>query len=920
MSHQSQQTLTFFFTDMDDSTRLWSDFEAAMPEVIERHDALLTAPIEAEGGAVVKHTGDGINAVFTDPRAAVRAAVQAQIAFRGADWSPLPRLAIRIGIHTGEALERAGDYLGISLNHAARLRDAGHGGQILVSTPVAERLAADPDDEIGATDLGSHRLRGLPGRHRIYQIRHPKLVGRFAALRTLDAAAPLSVPATSFNGRAGELAELSGLLEHAHTVTVIGPAGAGKTRLAVEVGVEIGHRFRDGVRMIDLARVEPSDVASAIAAGLGIVRRSRKSYAESVVDWLNRKRLLVVIDNCDHVLETVGALLHDAAAVARGVTFLCTSRQPLGVAGEILFTVKPLSIPPATEAGERVAGYPAVQLFAERAAAARYGFQPSTDQLQIIARICRKLDGIPLALELAAARVRSMSLDDIARHLEPTSPLLAASWADHPHHSTWLATIEWSYELLADETRHVFARMSVFSGSCTVESARAVCTRSGSEREVIAALADLADRSLLVVDLDQSDSRYRMLSTLRDFAADKLAEMGDGDECRDRHCRFYVELAETAGERLFTNAEVRWAEQLSADFGNLQAAHAWALQRGDLDLDVRLLLALWNYGLQRLSPEYFRWVEEAMVVLPLETHARAPELCGIAALGAWLRGDSRECARLCRAAFDAEEATGSGVTMPARMAAIVVSSYAPDTTDPAVAELAIEAGSRFLETVEWCRTSGSAFWLGYSFVTGSAGRAMAGDTDRAVLLAGRALDAAKASGCSTSLAWAQLALALALQQREPGRAEELLDESVRTARAVESRLVLGISLSLLAVLRRRLMRPLDAIPSLLELLDQSDRLGNRPQAWHAVRETAMCLGVLGVSDVATTLLASVDGADLVMPLLPGDGAHLSMLVAGFQQRLGPDGYARAWATGAGLDRRAALALARSALADAQPEG
>ncbi len=913
---ESQQLHTFFFTDMEDSTRLWADFPEAMPEVLQRHDVVLETAIEADGGAVVKHTGDGINAVFNDGRAAVRAAVQAQLAFRRADWSPLPRFGVRIAIHSGEAMERAGDYLGLSLSHAARLRDAGHGGQILVSASVAQRLVEDGMEEISAIDLGSHRLRGLPGTHRIYQIHHPKLPSRFAPLRTLDAATPLGVPATTFHGRAREMAELCTLLDHARIVTLVGPGGVGKTRLAAEIGVDIGHRFRDGVRMIELARSDATAAAASMAADLGVVRRSRRSYKDSILDWLGTKRLLLVIDNCEHVVPAVGPLVRDAAEVASGVTFLCTSRQPLGLPGEVLFAVEPLGVPRQDEDDARLADYPAIQLFADRAAAARYGYRPSSEQLQTISHICRQLDGIPLALELAAARVRSMSLEDIAHHLDPGSPLLAATTPDHPHHGTWLATIDWSYELLPMEARRVFARMSVFRGSYTVESARAVCTETSSDREVLSALADLADRSMLVAELDQPESRYRMLTTLREFAAEKLAAMGHADEIRDRHAAFYVALAERASRELFTEAEERWTIKLSAEFANLQAVHAWAIQRKDLELEVRLLSALWTYGLQHISADYFRWVEEAISALPLASHPRAPDLYGIAALGAWLRGGSRETAALCKAAFKAEERLASGVTAPARMAIVFVTSYAPDLTDPAVMELAVDMPSRFLELVEWCRASGDPFWIGYSLGAGSLGRLMAGEVERAEFLARRAVDNANATGCPTLLAWAQVSLATALEESDPVAAEHLLDDNVHMARAVDSRLVLGVSLSLLAVQRRRLGRPRDAIPPLLEVLEHWHRLGNRPQVWHALREAAMCLGMLGVDDLALELLASVDRADLVMPLLPADRAHMSSLLVHIEQRLGAEAFRRARYDTVALDREAALTLAREALAEA----
>ena len=260
----------------------------------------------------------------------------------------------------------------------------------------------------------------------------------------------------------------------------------------------------------------------------------------------------------------------------------------------------------------------------------------------------------------------------------------------------------------------------------------------------------------------------------------------------------------------------------------------------------------------------------------------------------------------------------TGVTMPARMAAVVVTSYAPNTTDPAVLELAGEIAGRFLEMVDWCRGSRIPYWLVYSLVTGSLGRSMVGDADRAMLLADRALATATGSGCPTSLAWAHFATGLAFEQSDPHRAEELFDQSVRTARPIDSRLVLGISLSRLAALRRRIGRPLDAVPPLLELLEQWDRLGNRPQVWHAVREAAICLGMLGVDEPAVTLLTSVDGADLVMPLLPADRAHLSSLQAELERRLTPDRFGRARSEGATLGRTAALALARQALGDVEP--
>jgi predicted ATPase/class 3 adenylate cyclase len=912
MTDRSRRTATFLFTDIEGSTQLWSDFPDQMPEVIERHDSLLDAAIEAEGGTVMQHTGDGIDAVFDDPVAAVSAAVRGQRAIVTADWSRLPGLGVRIGIHTGEALERDGGFLGSTLNMAARLRDAAHGGQVLVSEPVASSLRERPVEGCSVADLGTHRLRGLPNRHRIHQIHHPELPERFADLRTLDMPDALHIPATSFHGRMRERDELSSLLGSAHAVTLIGPGGVGKTRLAVEVAVEAGHRFRGGVLMIDLVRADAADAVDIMADELGVVRRAGRSAEDATIDWLIGKELLLVVDNCEHVAEVVGSVIGRASAAAPEVTFLCTSRQRLGFPGETSYVLESLEVPDDDDV-ERLARSPVVQLFADRVAAARYGFELTPENVVTVATICRRLDGIPLALELAAARARSMSLEDIETYLHPGSPILTSSAPYHPHHRTLQATIDWSYDLLPAELRVTFERMSVFVGPFTIDAARAVWQDDRSLAEVLSDLADLSDRSMLVAHIDDHESRYRMLTPLRDDAARRLDERGGTEACRDLHARYHAQLVEQAEHGLLTDAEPFWVFRLREALGDIEAAHAWALQQGEHELALRVVLALWNHGLQGLSPEYFRWVDQTLEVVDADAHPRAADLHGIAALSAWLRGDSHGIATRCLAAFAAEQRLGSGVTLPARMAAIVATAYAPEETDPQLAELDREIAMRFLEVVDACRASGTPYWIVYSLVTGSLGRSMAGELDHAAILARRALEAARRSGCPTSLAWSLLALGSAAEQTDPDQAERLLAESVRASKEVDSRLVMGLSLSLLAVLLRRLRRPRDAAPLVLELLDHWDRLGNRPQGWHAIREGAMCLALVGQDELAVELLASVDHADLVMPLLPADRRDLTTLEDELRSRLGDDVFEHARLRGHDLGREEAAGLARAAL-------
>jgi predicted ATPase len=760
--------------------------------------------------------------------------------------------------------------------------------------------------------LGELDLKGLPPLATV-AVRWGDDAPVFPPLRTLDVGATLPMPATSIQGRADELAKLSALVTRPGTVTLVGPGGVGKTRLAVELATEVGHQFRDGVRIIDLAPVGADAVPATVAARLGLVRRGRRSFRDSIVGWLARKQLLFVVDNCEHVLGGVAPLIRDIAETSSHVTVLCTSLQPLGFPGEMIFPVEPLGLPSTDDPGT-LESSPAVRLFVDRAEAARYGLQLAPEQLELVAQICRRLDGIPLALELAAARARSMSLDDLLAHLHAISPLLATPTPDHPRHRTLLSTIEWSYDLLTPESRAMFDRLSVFSGSWTVAAARRVCADEESDQDVLSLLADLADRSMIVADFGQKETRYRMLSTLRDFAADRLVAAGDADGRRARHADFYCDFAQAAEPGLRTAEEARWVTLVAADFGNLQAAHLWAIDNAAVDLDARLLVALWNYGLQRLSAEYFRWVEEALDKLSFDAHPLLADLHGIAALGAWLRGDLRQSMRSCRAAFDAENQLGAGTTLPARMAIVVAMAYA-FPGNPELKPIAAEVPNRFLEIVEWCRALDDPFWLGYSMVTGSLGMVMAGDLERAAKLTDRALQMARQAGCPTSIAFALFSVATALEQSDAERAEQLLDEAVPAARSVDNRLVRGLGMSLQATLQRRLGRPLDAVPLLLELFDFWDRLGNLPQLWHTVREAALCLSLTGEDAMAMRLLASVDRAELVMPLLPADRASVTESSEELRRRLGDHEFAAARAAGAEMARETAVELASLTLVD-----
>ena len=634
-------TLTFLFTDVEGSTRLWEDHPQAMQGALARHDELLRDAIEAHDGRIVKMRGDGVHGVFATAHSALEAALAAQRALCSERWGATGALRVRIAVHTGEAEHRAGDYYGTAVNRAARLMGIGHGQQVLVSHATEQIVGDALPPGLQLVDLGEHRLPDLATVERVFQVVHPELPARFPPLRAVDVSVSLAVPATSFHGRAHELDALADLASQPGTVTLVGPGGVGKTRLALELSTEVGHRFRDGVRFIDLTPVVADAVPATFAAGLGLVRRGRRSFHDSIVGWLGRKHILLLVDNCEHVLDRVAPLLRDIGEASSQVTVLCTSRQPLGFPGEVVYSVEPLGLP-SSDDPSTIESSPAVRLFVDRASAARYDLQLPPEELAVVAQICRRLDGIPLAVELAAARAGSMSSQDLLANLDPRSPILAMRTPDHPRHRTLFSAIEWSYDLLSPESRALFERLSVFAGSWTVQAARRICTDRTSDNDVLALLADLVDRSMIVADVGQRATRYRMLSTLRDFAADRLPDDAAMAELTARHARYYCDLAAAAEPGLRTSDEARWVAEITADLGNLHAAHRWALDHRDIDLDARLLAALWNYGLQHLSAEYFRWVEEALAVLSFEDHPLVAELHGIAALGAWLRGDLRQ--------------------------------------------------------------------------------------------------------------------------------------------------------------------------------------------------------------------------------------------------------------------------------------
>lgn len=560
-----------------------------MRQALAQHDELLRHSVETRGGAVVKTTGDGMLAVFDEPAVAVASAVDAQRALVAAAWGDTGVLRVRMAVHCGPATERDGDYFGTTLNRAARIMALAHGGQIVVSEAVAllvrdARLA----DDAKLRDLGEHRLRDLSHVERVYQIDAAGLVGDFAPLRSLDAySTNLPSQLTSFVGRDDEIKTLTTLVRAHRLVTLTGVGGVGKTRLALRVAAEVLPDTRDGVWLCELAAADAEEaVLEIVTRALGVVPRPGMSPRDSILDHLRGRECLIVLDNCEHVLDIAADLTEAILRGCEQVRVLATSREGLGIAGEQLRPIRSLPVPGTTTATAALST-DATTLFAERAAAVAPTFRIDETNAPAVVEICRRLDGIPLAIELAAARVASLQPTEIAALLDERFRLLTGSRRRSvERHQTLRATVDWSYSLLRDMERTVFDRLGMFVGSFDASAAESVVADSAIGRfDVLDALGELVAKSMLTAEpTPDGTTRYQLLETLRQYALERLEQTGEVDGFRRRHAEHYVTVSSELGRAVHGPDEVRARARLDRETDNLRAAVDWSIDAGESEL------------------------------------------------------------------------------------------------------------------------------------------------------------------------------------------------------------------------------------------------------------------------------------------------------------------------------------------------
>jgi predicted ATPase/class 3 adenylate cyclase len=610
-------TVTFLFTDLEGSTRLWQEHPEAMKAALARHDEIVRDAIESHGGHVVKTTGDGFHGAFASAPDAVQAAIAAQRALGDEPWTDTGPLAVRVGVHTGHAELRDGDYYGTAVNRAARLMSAAHGGQVVVSL-ATEELVQDTGIEL--VDLGEHNLRDLARAERVFQVVAENLAHDFPRLQSLDSfAGNLPLQTTSFVGRDAELVAVASAVDTTRLVTLTGVGGVGKTRLSLQVAAEVLPRFRHGAWFCELVTaVDEASLLEVVVSTLGVTPLPEMSLERSIVEFLRSKAQLLVLDNCEHLLDDVSHLAEVILRECAAVRILASSREGLGVPGEQMVAVRSLRVPRVDDDVDAIVDSAAVELFVERAAAARGGFIVEPSNALEVAEICRRLDGIPLAIELAAARVRSMNPSDIAAHLDERFRLLTGGRRSAiERHQTLRATVDWSYSLLDPTEQAVFDRLGVFSGGFDAAGASDVVSDDAiTPWDVLDALASLVAKSMVTLDDSaEGDARYHMLETLRAYARERLDEHGGTDEWRRRHARRIAEFAESLAPRLRGRDELAARRALRAELDNVRAAVTWSLDRDDaddMDLGVRTIVALAPETTLDRSTGYGTWAEHAI--------------------------------------------------------------------------------------------------------------------------------------------------------------------------------------------------------------------------------------------------------------------------------------------------------------------
>jgi predicted ATPase len=766
--------VTFLFTDVEGSTRRWETAPDEMRDALARHDALLKATIAQHDGVVFATGGDGFAVAFARAAQALACAANSQRALRSAGCLP-----VRMAVHTGEADERDGDYFGPAVNRAARLMAIGHGGQVLVSH-ATRQVAGDVD----LRDLGDHRLRDLSQPERVFQLILADAVTEFPRLRSLDTRSTnLPVQLTTFVGRDDEVRTVTDLLTEHRMVTLTGVGGVGKTRLAQQAAADSVDRYAHGVWLVELAPIDAPRVIETIARVLDVEIRRGTTVPDAVLDFVRTRELLLVLDNCEHIVREVRRVADELLRSAPGLSILATSREGLRVAGEYLFSVPSLDDDAA------------VELFLQRAQAADASFSVDAPQARVVTDLCTRLDGVPLAIELAAARARMFSVDELARRVEQRFRILTGGRGDVERHQTLRAAIDWSYDLLDEPERRAFARLSVFAGGATLDAIESVLADDDPADDlVIDVVASLVDKSLVQVDRAQPETRYEMLETIRQYAQERLVESGEAERVRARHARWFADYARRAGRGLFSPDELVWSERFPLEIDNLQLAVAWAVGAGETEIAMRIGGSFPRQAAMRPLAGTAHLGDVALGVAGAGEHPVRARVMAEAAWAAVQRGDEARAFELLDRAI-AEQRAGARFAAASFTYLLTLSAR-----DRAAHERRLEMITEGLELAEASgdRVAETGLRCAYASTL-----AMKMDLGQAQEAAERALADARELRLPTLEIAALFSLAQSKFRSDPFTAMTLLRESIEMGHRYQNESEEGASFGLLAYLEAR---------------------------------------------------------------------------------------------------------------------
>jgi predicted ATPase/class 3 adenylate cyclase/Tfp pilus assembly protein PilF len=809
-------TVTFLFTDIEGSTKLWENDPEAMQASLARHDEILRDATEQHGGYVFKTVGDAFCCAFRTAPDALEAALDAQRLLLKERWAESGPLRVRMSLHMGAAEERDGDYFGPPVNRVARLLSAAHGGQVLLSLPTHEMVRDQLPAGISLAELGEHRLKDLFRPERVFQLLAPGMPSEFPPLRTLDTYRNnLPLQPTPLVGREKEVAEVRDLLrgEATRLLTLTGPGGTGKTRLALQGAADLLDDFSDGTFFAQLATLTESEMfLSTVAETLGVGEIGEQPLGESLKDYLSERRLLLLLDNFEQVLEAAPAVT-ELLAGAPGLKVLATSRAPLGLYGEHEFPVPPLSMPDlkCPPPLERLTQYEAVGLFVERAKAVKPDFSITNESAPAVAEICVRLDGLPLAIELAAARIKMLPPKAMLNRLGSRLKLLTGGARDLPERQRTLrATIEWSFALLDEGEQLLFARLAVFSGGRTLEAIEIICDAEGDlPVETFGGVSSLLDKSLLRQEEGSSgEPRFVMLETVHEFAREKLEQSGEAEEIKRVHAEYFLTLAEEAYPELKGANQLEWLERLEAEHDNMRAALSWALERKEAEMAISLGGALWLFWFVRgYHSEGRRWLQEALEIDKRGSpESRAMALAGVG----WLavqQGDLDRAQEVCEEGLEALEHEGREARDAKLSLLVCLGWVALDRDDYE------RATQLFEESLTLSQQISDTYWHATSLSNLALVSHYRRDSERATELYEESMDLFREQGDKQSLAYCLNNLAMVVySQGDLGRAAQLTEESVALLRELGARggVALGLcNLGWMALLQDRLGRTAD---------------------------------------------------------------------------------------------------------------